>query len=83
MSQTFTITIPPDPALTPPPGVVPDFNDPLSIRPYFIVASSLGMVASGFLLILRLCTKIAVVRKLRWEDCKSLCSIFSYEVDQI
>ena len=71
MSHIYTITSPPIPALTPPPGVIPDFNDPSSIRPYFIVASSLGMVESGFLLILRLYTKIAVVKKVRWEDCGS------------
>ena len=71
MSQTYTIVSPPDPALTPPPGVIPDFQDPFTLRPYFIVASSVGLVVSGFALLLRLYTKIAIVKHCRWEDCKS------------
>ena len=69
MSQTYTVISPPDAALKPPPGVIPDFQDPFTLRPYFIVTASLGLVITGFLLILRMYTKIVVVRKCRWEDC--------------
>ena len=76
MSQTYTIVGPPDPALTPPPGVTPDFQDPFTLRPYFIVASSFGLVVSGFALLLRMYTKIAIVKHVRWEDCKSSVPTF-------
>ncbi len=68
MSQTYAIISPSDVALKPPPGVVPDFQDPFTVRPYWIVTSSLGLVAASILLALRLYTKIVVVKKLRWED---------------
>ncbi|KAL8820834.1 MAG: hypothetical protein Q9223_001026 [Gallowayella weberi] len=68
MALTYTIVSPPDPALTPPPGVIPDFQDPFSLRPYWIVATALGLIATGFLLTIRLYTKVVIVRRLRWED---------------
>ncbi|KAL8851619.1 MAG: hypothetical protein Q9221_003456 [Calogaya cf. arnoldii] len=68
MPQTYTIQGPPDPALTPPPGVIPDLQDPFSLRPYWLVATALGLGASGILLALRLYTKIVIVKRLRWED---------------
>ena len=70
MSQTYTVTSPPDAALSPPPGIVPDFQDPFSLRPYYNVTASLGLVSTGIILGLRLYTKIAVVKECRWEDCK-------------
>ena len=69
MSRTYTIVSPPDPALTPPPGIIPDFQDPFTIRPYWIVTAALGLLLSGLFLALRLYTKIKIVKKLRWEDC--------------
>lgn len=70
MSQTYTVINPPDPALTPPPpGVIPDFQDPFTVRPYWIVTAALGLVSSGVFLALRMYTKIAIVKKCRWEDC--------------
>ncbi|KAL8768286.1 MAG: hypothetical protein Q9209_005425 [Squamulea sp. 1 TL-2023] len=68
MTQTYTVLSPPDPASTPPPGVIPDFQDPFTLRPYWIVTAALGLVATGIFLALRLYTKIVVVKKLRWED---------------
>ena len=70
MAQNYTILVPPDPALTPPPGIIPDFQDPFTLRPYWIVTTALGLLGSGFFLALRLYTKIAVVKRLRWEDCR-------------
>ena len=69
MSRTYTIVSPPDAALTPPPGVIPDFQDPFTLRPYWIVTAALGLLVPGFFLALRLYTKIKIVKKLRWEDC--------------
>ena len=70
MSQTYTVTGPPDAALKPPPGVIPDFQDPFTVRPYWTLTASLGLVATGIVLALRMYTKIAIVKKCRLEDCK-------------
>ncbi|KAL6721505.1 hypothetical protein ACLMJK_000609 [Lecanora helva] len=68
MSQTYTIVSPSDAALKPPPDVIPDFQDPFTVRPYWIMTASVGLVTTGIILALRLYTKIAVVKKCRWED---------------
>ena len=70
MSQTYTVVPPADAALAPPPGVIPDFQDPFTLRPYWIVTAALGLAGTGLLLALRLYTKIAIVKRCRWEDCK-------------
>ena len=71
MSKAYTFTGPPDPALSPPPGIVPDFQDPFSLRPYYNLTASLSLLSTGFILVLRLYTKIVVVKQCRWEDCES------------
>ncbi|KAL8784287.1 MAG: hypothetical protein Q9213_004045 [Squamulea squamosa] len=68
MTVTYTVLSPPDPALTPPPGVIPNFQDPFTLRPYWIVTTALSTLATGILLALRLYTKIVIVKQLRWED---------------
>ena len=68
-SMTVVIAAPTDPALPPPAGVVPDFRDPFSLRPYNNVSTSLSLVITGFFIVLRLYTKIRIVKQLRWEDC--------------
>lgn len=70
MSKVYTFTSSPDVALTPPPGVIPDFQDPFTVRPYWLVTASVGMILTGVTLGLRMYTKIAIVKKCRWEDCK-------------
>ena len=69
MAQTYTVISPTDVALKPPPGAVPDFQDPYTLRPYWNVTISLALISSGVILVLRLYTKIAVVKSCRWEDC--------------
>ena len=71
MSQRYSFLSPPDPALTPPPGIIPDFQDAFDLRPYYNVTASLGLVTTGLILILRLYTKIVIVKKCRGEDCTS------------
>ena len=68
MSKTYTLISPSDAAFAPPPGIIPDFQDPFSVRPYWIVTAAVGLVTTGILLALRLYTKIAVVKRCRWED---------------
>ena len=69
MAQTYTIVSPSDVNLKPPPGVIPDFQDPFTVRPYWIVTAALGLITSGIFLALRMYTKIMIVKKCRWEDC--------------
>ena len=69
-SRTYSVVAPTDPALPPPPGVIPDFQDPFSLRPYHNVAASLAISFSGFFLILRLYTKARIIRHFNLEDCE-------------
>lgn len=69
MSLQYILVSPPDAALTPPPGVIPDFHDPFTLRPYWVVTAALGLLFTGLFLALRLYTKISIVKRLRWEDC--------------
>ena len=69
---TYTITAPVDVALPPPPGAIPDFQDPFTLRPYHNIAASLSLTFASIFLILRMYTKIRLVKECRWEDCKPL-----------
>ena len=71
MARTYTITSPEDVALDPPLNVNPDFQDPFTLKPYWIVTAALGLIATTFFMILRLYTKVFIVKKIRWEDCKA------------
>ena len=68
MSQTYSFTSPSDAAAVPPPGIIPDFQDPFSVRPYWIMTTAVGLVCTGIILALRMYTKIVIVKKCRWED---------------
>ena len=72
---TYTVTAPSDVALEPPPGVIPDFQDAFTLRPYNNVAMSMSITFASIFLILRLYTKIRLVKQCRWEDCKVLESL--------
>lgn len=71
MANTYTLTSPLDAALTPPPSVLPDFDDPFSLRPYWNVTVALGIIVTAFFLTLRIYTKLYIVKKIRWEDCRA------------
>ena len=70
MSQLYTITAPAQPALTPPPNVIPDFEDPFSLRPYHTLVGALCVVGTTVAMAARIYTKWRLVRSVRWEDCK-------------
>ena len=72
MANTYTLTSPSNAALTPPPNVLPDLDDPFTLRPYWNVTAALGIIATAFFLILRTYTKVCIVKKTRWEDCTAL-----------
>ena len=69
-TKTYLVVEPTDVALAPPPGVIPEFGDPFSLRPYQNVSMSLGLICSGIFLAARLYTKARVFRRFEWEDCK-------------
>ena len=72
MSQTYTFISPSDAASKPPSGAVPEFLDPFTLQPYWNETVGLSMAICGVLLLLRMYTKIVVVRQCKWEDCAHL-----------
>ena len=72
MANIYTLTSPLNAALTPSPHIIPDFDDPFTLRPYWNVTAALGIIATAFFLILRIYTKVCIVKKTRWEDCRTL-----------
>ena len=62
------MTAPPKPALTPPPGVIPDFDDPFSLLPYVNLTIAGGIFITTVLTAARLYVKARIVKKFLWED---------------
>ena len=59
-----------EPALSPPPGVEPHFSKQSPEQAWYYVVAVLGTVVTGSLYILRMYTKIRIVRKVDITDCK-------------
>jgi hypothetical protein len=55
--------------LPPPPGVMPNFDHPDSIAYRLVIATTVCLVASTAVLLLRLYTKRFIVHTLGTEDC--------------
>ena len=66
--RVYTMTAPPKPALTPPPGVIPDFDDPFSLLPYVNLTIAGGIFITTVLTAARLYVKARIVKKFLWED---------------
>ena len=62
------------PAGTPPGGVIPNFDDPPNLDTYLILTISACMTFATVAVLLRMYTKIFILRSLANEDCKWLCS---------
>lgn len=58
------------PAMSPPAGVVPNFDDPANLDVYFNVTITLCIAFSTVAVILRMYTKVCILRVLAWEDCE-------------
>ena len=58
------------PAGTPPPGVRPNFEDPVSIYPQIIMALVITLALSTFALTIRAYTKLRIIKAWHLEDCK-------------
>ena len=65
---TYTVTAPAHPALTPPPGVIPDFQGPYTLKPYTDLTIAGGIIITTCLVGARMFVKARVVRKFLWED---------------
>lgn len=58
------------PALKPPPGVLPNLEDPPSHRALSLVTLILCLIITTSMTFMRLYVKVVNVRKLHLEDCK-------------
>lgn len=58
------------PALAPPQGVTPDFRNPYSILPLVQITLVICIGVSSLFVILRLYTRLLIVRAHGWEDCE-------------
>lgn len=57
------------PAMNPPAGVVPNFDDPANLDIYVTLAITLCVASSTLTVVLRMYTKVFILRVLAWEDC--------------
>ena len=59
------------PGMIPPPGVIPNFDNPYSRGETYTVVATIIMVATVIFVTCKLYTKSLITRKLGWDDCKS------------
>lgn len=64
----YTVTSPPNPGLTPPPGVIPDFQDPYTLQPYLELECAAFIVITTAVVAARMFVKVRIVKKILWED---------------
>ena len=64
----YTLTSPPTPGLTPPPGVIPNFHEPYTLQPYVALVIPACIIATTLVVGARMFVKIRIVKKLLWED---------------
>ena len=55
--------------LPPPPGVVPNFIDPYSLRGIIIAITAVEMTVTTTVTALRMYTKLFILKSHGWEDC--------------
>jgi len=60
------------PGLAPPPGVVPNFVNPYSLESIQIVSAVLCLALALLSTLLRMYTKLFIIKTHGWEDCKLL-----------
>ena len=59
------------PGMLPPPGVIPNFDNPYSRGGTYTAVATTIMVAMFIFVACKLYTKSFIARKLGWDDCKS------------
>ena len=57
------------PAVSPPAGVVSNFDDPANLDIYVNLCNILGIALATVAVISRMYTKVFILRVLAWEDC--------------
>ena len=58
------------PAASPPPGVVPNFDDPANLNTLVTLTITLCVTFATLAVLLRMYTKVFILRALAWEDCR-------------
>lgn len=58
------------PAMAPPPGVIPNFVDPPNLLHIFILVLTLCVSLPTIAILLRMYTKLFILRKVVFEDCR-------------
>ena len=58
------------PAMSPPAGVIPDFDHAPNLDIYVIVTITLCTIFATLAVLLRMYTKVFILRVLAWEDCR-------------
>ena len=58
------------PAAKPPPGVLPNFNDPANLNAFVILTVTLCVTFGTFSVAIRMYTKKFIIRSFEREDCK-------------
>lgn len=66
------------PALQPPPGQVTNLSDPYSLRSDMYVAAGVGLGVSSLAVILRVFTKVRVLRSMQLEEYILLLSLLGF-----
>lgn len=59
------------PAMKPPPGVHPNFADRSNLQQIVIAVLTFYMVLATLFILMRMCTKLFILRKVVLEDCTS------------
>lgn len=58
------------PALQPPTGVIPNFDDPFSFYPWILAIGIISMVLMTLAVIIRIYTKLVIMKPMQHEDCQ-------------
>lgn len=64
------------PAMAPPSGVIPNFVDPPNIEHVIILVLVLCVVLQTLALLMRIYTKVFIIRKMAVEDCMSSSAVY-------
>lgn len=67
-AATYTVTSPPNAALTPPPGAIPDFHEPYTLQTYLELECGVSIAITTAVIAARTFVKAKVVKKFLWED---------------
>ena len=58
------------PAMSPPPGILPDFHNPPNLNIFVALTITLCVTFATVAVLLRMYTKVFILRALAWEDCR-------------